>query len=186
VNIGSLVAGTYNICVTIAGQSKFSQCFSVIIAEPQDLSVYSTVNTDNTLTLALNGGKQYTIQLNGVSYTTTDNTITLPLAIGNNELMVTTDRLCQGTYQKVINASGNITPYPVPFQNTLNLNLGNININKVSVAISNVSDGKLVYTKQLVNQSGVLQLDVTNLNNGVYVLHLLMNKAEKVFKIIKK
>lgn len=186
VNIGSLAAGTYNVCVTIAGQSDFSQCFSVVITEPQDLSVYSTVNSDNTLTLALNGGNRYNIQLNGISYNTTDNSITLPLAVGNNELIVTTDRLCQGTWQKVVNASGKITPYPVPFQNTLNLNLGDINISSVSIAINDVSNGRLVYSKQFVNQSGVLQLDVTNLNNGVYVLHLLMNKAEKVFKIIKK
>jgi Secretion system C-terminal sorting domain len=174
------------VCITVAGQANYSQCYNVVVTEPQDLSVYSTINSDNSLTLALTGGNQYNIQLNGVSYTTANSSITLPLVQGNNSLTITTDRLCQGTFQKVINGSGNITPYPVPFQNTLNINLGNANINNASIEIHNLSDGRVVYTKQYINQSGVLQLDVSNLDNGVYLLHLIIDNSDKIFKIIKK
>ncbi|HVS90948.1 MAG TPA: FG-GAP-like repeat-containing protein [Mucilaginibacter sp.] len=185
--IPNLAAGTYHICVTVAGQAGYQQCYDAVITEPKDLSVYSTINeTDKSITLAMTGGNQYNIQLNGTDYSTTDSSITLPLADGNNDLTVTTDKLCQGALQKMINISGKISPYPVPFQNMLSLNLGNTPANNVSVEIHDVSDGKLVYSKDYGSQSGVLKLDVAGLEYGVYVLHLKMNNTEKVFKIIKQ
>jgi hypothetical protein len=186
-NINNLAAGSYSVCMTVAGQSGYQQCFDVVISQPADLSVYSTVNTDNkSVNLALTGGTLYNINLNGNIYSTTENTITLPLIDGNNDLIVSTDKLCQGTIEKLINISGEITPYPVPFQNTLNINLGLNNINNLSVEIQNVSNGSLVFSKQYVNQSGVLQLDLTGLSNGIYALHLSMNQSEKIFKIMKQ
>jgi hypothetical protein len=186
-NITNLAAGTYSVCITVAGQSNVSQCYNVVVTEPKDLSVYSVVDDKtNTLNLNFSGGNQYNIQLNGATYTTTNNSISLPLQIGNNELAVTTDKFCQGAFTKVINSSGKITPYPVPFQNTLNINLGNNNIGNVIVEVHSIGDGKLVYSKKYANQSGVLQFDLSNLDNGVYAFHLVMDSAEKIFKVIKQ
>jgi len=186
-NINNLSAGTYSVCITVAGQSNYQQCYGIVITEPADLLVYATVNsTTNSIDLALSGGSQYNIQLNGVLYTTSNNAMSLPLAKGNNTLTVTTDRLCQGTVQKLINFSDIIAPYPVPFQDILNLNLGNTNFNSVKVQIRDAEDGILVYTNHYADQAGVLQLDLSKLANGVYVLHLSMDNSEKIFKIIKK
>jgi hypothetical protein len=185
--INNLAAGSYSVCISVAGQSGYQQCYDVVITQPADLSVYATVaNNSNSVNLALSGGTQYNITLNGMLYTTSDNAINLPLRAGDNDLVVATDKLCQGTVEKHINISGQITPYPVPFQNTLNINLGVENINNVTVEIHNVSDGRMVFSKQLVNQSGVLQLDVTNLDDGIYALHVTMDNLEKIFKIQKK
>jgi hypothetical protein len=185
--INNLAAGNYSVCITVAGQPNYQQCFGVVITQPADLSVYAAVNSNSkTVNLTLSGGAQYDINLNGNIYTTTNNTITIPLNDGNNDLVVSTDKLCQGTIEKLINISGQITPYPVPFQNTLNMNLGLNIINNVSVEIHNVSNGSLVFLKQYVNQSGVLQLDLTGLPNGIYALHLSMDQSDKIFKIIKQ
>jgi len=186
VNINNLAADTYHVCITVQDYPEYLQCYDLVVNEPKDLSVYSVINTDNSLTLALSGGTQYIIQLNGQTYTTADNSITLPMAQGNNDISVTTDRLCQGSFKRLINISGNITPYPDPFQNTLSLNIGNATINNLNVEIHNASDGKLVFTKKYVNQAGVLQLDLSNLQGGVYALHLSMDNSDKIFKIIKK
>ncbi len=186
-DINNLATGTYSVCITVAGQSNYQQCYDVVITEPKDLSVYSTINgSANTVDLALSGGDQYNINLNGVLYTTTNSTITLPLKNGNNDLMVATDKLCQGTVQKNLNISGKLVPYPDPFQGTLNLNLGNYISKNVSVEIHAVSNAKLVYSKQYTNESGVLQLDLSNLDSGVYALKLTMDNVEQTFKILKK
>jgi len=183
----NLPAGSYSVCITVAGHNDYQQCFDAIVTEPKDLSLYSTVNeAANNVNLVLDGGAQYNFNLNGIVYTTTNSAITLPLTAGNNVLTVTTDKLCQGTVTKIINISGKITPYPVPFQNTLNLNLGNTAVSNVTVEIHNTTDGKLVYSKQYINQSGVIQMDVSALSNGIYALHLSMDNSEKIFKIIKK
>jgi YD repeat-containing protein len=186
-DINNLAAGTYSVCITVAGQSAYKQCFDVVITEPKDLSLYATINGSvNTVDLALSGGDQYNINLNGVLYTTTNSNITLPLKEGNNNLLVTTDKLCQGAIQKTINVYGKIVPYPDPFQETLSLNLGKDNIKKVSIEIHAVSDAKVVYSKQYTNQSGVLQLDLSSLNSGVYALKLMLDNAEQIIKILKK
>ncbi|MEP6610256.1 MAG: T9SS type A sorting domain-containing protein, partial [Mucilaginibacter sp.] len=185
--IGDLTPGTYHACITIANQPDYQQCYYLVITEPKDLSLFSTVNyTDNSLKLSLSGAERYFIDLNGKRYTTSDNSITLKLQDGNNTLKVNTDRLCQGIIQKIINLSSVITPYPVPFQQTLNLNIGNENAKDVTVEIHNVTNGKTVFTKQYTNQSGVIQFDLSDLKTGVYALHLYMNNVEKIFKVIKK
>ena len=185
--IDSLAAGTYHLCITIAGQPAYSQCYDVVITAPKDLFVYSAIDEVNkSIKLSLRGGAQYNIQLNSNTYTTADSSITLPLNVGNNSLTVTTNKQCQGMVQKQINISGEIGPYPVPFQNTLNVNIGNDVVNSALIEIHNVTDGKLVYAKTFAGQSGVLQLDVSALSSGIYALHLSINSSEKVFKITKK
>lgn len=187
VDISNLPAGPYSVCITVAGQPSYQQCYDVTISEPQDLSVYSTINnSSSTISLALNGGTQYHITLNGTQYTTTDNSITLALVKGDNDLTVTTDKLCQGVIQKLINISGVLAPYPNPFQNILELNIGDKPATNVTVEVQNVTDGRVVYSKLFANQSGVLRLDLSNLMEGNYILQLSMDNSQKIFKILKK
>lgn len=184
--INNLAAGTYNICITVAGDSTYQNCYSVTLTQPQPLSVYASIdNSEKTVALTLNGGSTYNILLNGTHYSTTDNIITLPVKTGNNTLNVTTDKLCQGTFAKLFNTSGVISVYPVPFQNTLNVNIGNTNISQLSVKIFDIISGKLVYSNQYVNQSGVLQFELSGLVPGVYELYLISDNSQNVFKITK-
>jgi hypothetical protein len=182
----NLHADTYHICITLQLYPEYLQCYDLVVSEPKDLSVFSVINTDNSLTLALSGGAQYNIRLNGQTYNTTNSSITLPMAQGNNDITVTTDRLCQGSYKRLINISGDVIPYPDPFQNTLSLNIGNTVVNHVNVEIRNLADGRLVFNKRYANQAGVLALDLNHLQSGTYALHLATDNADKIFKIIKK
>ena len=185
--IQNLAAGSYTICIAAAGQTGYEDCFNVVITEPQDISVYSTINADlNSVNLVLSGGTRYNISLNNTLYTTSNSNITLPLKTGNNNLLVTTDKLCQGQFQRLINLSGNIAPYPNPFLNNLNVNLGEYNIKNLKIEIHNLSNGMLVYAKTMVNQCGVLQLDLTAIRSGVYSLYVLTDESERVFKIQKQ
>ena len=184
--INDLAAGTYNVCITVAGQTGYENCYNVTVTQPQPLSVYTSVNSSaKTISLALSGGTEYLIELDGKQYTTTNNTITLPLRTGNNDLKVTTDKICQGSFEKLVNASGTISVYPVPFQNELNIDIGNTTVNKALVEIFDTTLGKRVYTNLFLNQSGVLQLDLSDLGIGVYGLYVTLDGSKSIFKIIK-
>jgi hypothetical protein len=186
-NISGLTAGTYQVCLAVDGQPDYKQCYDLIITEPQDLSVYSSVDkTFNTVNLSLNGGYSYQIDLNGNTTTTNSNHITLQLARGSNTLAVTTEKLCQGTIRQVINMSGNLAPYPNPFQNILYVNLGESKVAVAGIKIYNVTTGQLIKTSNYYHQSGVVQLDVTNLNNGVYTFRLSLDNKASDFKIVKR
>lgn len=185
-SIDNLSPGTYNVCITDAALTNNKQCFDLVITEPKDLSVYAAVNKiTNTVNITLGGGLSYDIKLNGVSYKTTDNSITLPLNKGSNNLSVSTDKLCQGIVEQTINIPGNTIPYPNPFQNTLYINIGESIAKKVNVKIYSLNSGVLKMAKDYNNQSGVISLDVSNLDRGVYSLNLMIDTKQSVYKIIK-
>ncbi len=181
--INNLAAGTYNICFTVAGQTGYSQCFTVVISEPKDLAVYTAVNkTINSVTLTLDGGNSYNVTLNGKTITTTSGNITLALNKGVNDLSVTTDKPCQGTVQKQISVSDDLTAYPNPFTSVLNVNLGDT---PVMVEIYSLS-GTKVYSRQFAGQSGTVQLDLSALKPAMYLLKIGSASAEKIYKIVKQ
>ncbi len=187
VSIGNLLPGTYSACITVAGQTAYQQCFELVISQPQDLSVFSTVNKrTSSLNLALNGSDKYAIELNGISYNTSESSITLPLQKGNNKLVVATDKPCQGVIEKIIGITDNLSPYPNPFQDILNVNLGDVAVASCTVKIYNIADGRLLYQQKLGNCSGVIQLELTLLKSGIYSLNMTMDNRESVYKIIKK
>ncbi|SEO64952.1 IPT/TIG domain-containing protein [Mucilaginibacter gossypiicola] len=184
-NIGDLSPGTYNVCITDAALANIKQCFDLVITEPKDLSVYTSVNeATEMVNITMDGGASYDIKLNGVSYKTTNNTISLPLNKGSNALTVGTDKLCQGIIEKIINISGSL-PYPNPFQNTLHINIGKRTAITVILKIYSLNTGLLKLTKNYTNQSGVISMDVSGLEKGVYSLNVTVDGKETVYKIIK-
>ncbi|TSD64003.1 T9SS type A sorting domain-containing protein [Inquilinus sp. KBS0705] len=184
--IPNLSPGNYSICIGVDGEI-FSQCFKVIVTEPKDLSVYSTVNkTLNNINLQLDGGSTFNITLNDVNYTTTQKEITLPLLVGTNKIRITTDNLCQGVVEKTITLNDKVKPFPNPFTNILYVNIGNAKTNKVQVKIVSVLDGKQTYSNSYTNKSGILELDLSALANGVYYLSLNLDDKQSGYKIIKK
>ncbi|OCX52273.1 hypothetical protein BEL04_12410 [Mucilaginibacter sp. PPCGB 2223] len=181
--INNLAAGTYNVCFKVIGESNYQQCFTIVIDEPKDLAVYVALNkTGNSITLTMNGGSVYNIKLNGVTTTTTNSSINLNLSNGINNIEISTDKACQGTITKQITLSDTPAPYPNPFSNTLNINLGD----KIQpfVEIYN-QNGLKVYSKHFADQSGIVQVDLSALSTDVYIVRISSKTADNVFKIIK-
>jgi hypothetical protein len=184
--VNNLSPGEYNICFSVDDEI-FSRCFQVKVTEPKDLSVYSTVDPKlNNLNLQLDGGTSFRIVLNSATYNTTQKEISLPLSAGYNKLSITTDNLCQGIIEKVIIVADKIVPFPNPFQNILNVNIGNQIINNVGVNVINTMSGKTVLNNKYTNQSGVMQFDMSALPNGVYYLNLNLDNNKSGYKIVKK
>ncbi|MDB5147869.1 MAG: hypothetical protein JWQ57_1889 [Mucilaginibacter sp.] len=186
-SITGLAAGTYQVTITIEGQPDYKKIFDAVVAEPKDLSVYATVNKSlNSINLQLDGASVYNISLNGEMYTTSAAAIDLPLAAGTNKLSISTDKLCQGIIEKLVNLSDELKPYPNPFQSVLNINIGNTVIAQTKVTISDLKFGRALYSKQYTGKSGVLQLDVATLQPGLYVVSVMLDNRESLFKIIKQ
>jgi hypothetical protein len=183
----NLAAGTYSLCVAVTGQTALSQCYTVVIHEPKDLSLYSVVSADKrNLLLAMSGGGIYNIQLNGVLYATSDSTITLPLIAGKNRLIMTSDKTCQGTRERTLNIIEYTLPYPNPFESSLYINLGNRNASRVQAEVYSAM-GNLVYTEKFSNPSSPLKLNLSNISMvGTYTLKLTTDDTPEIFKIIKK
>jgi len=186
-DISNLTSGTYSLCITVEGQSSYKQCYdNLVVNEPGDLSVYSSVNeSNNTISLSMAGGKTYNINLNGATYSTIQNTITLPLNSGNNSLSVTTDSECQGKVEKIVSLYDKVIVYPNPFEDILSLKLGNELSSKITVEIRSM-DGKLVYNNRFTGTDSNIQLALSHLESGMYLLKLSLDNSESFYKILKK
>ena len=180
--IPNLVAGTYDISITADGNTSYKIGYKIQVGEPKDLAVLSQVNpVTNSVTLNLAGANTYQIQLNGESYQTNSSSITLPLQMGTNQILVTTDKPCQGTFDEAILVNEKATIYPNPFGDMLFIKLGGNQTSTVAVNISN-SSGIKVFQQTYQNATGTLQINVSNLDSGFY----LLNVGDQTYKIFKK
>ena len=182
VEFGGLAAGSYTLCITVAGQPDYKQCFEIVISEPKDLSVYSQLNpTNNILKLALSGGSTYRISLNGKTFTTSSNTYNLGLKNGLNKVIVMTDKDCQGVYQEELYVNDKDLVYPNPFTDILNIKIKQEDLLNVQVNIYD-SFGLKVYQTIHTIQNGIIQLDLSKLYNGYYSVVV----GKDVYKVLKK
>ena len=172
--------------LTVAGQSDYSQCFSIVITEPKDLLVYAAVNKiEKNVTLTLDGGNTYYVTLNGTTLTTASNTVTLALGKGSNDITIATDKPCQGILIKKLSFSDDLAAFPNPFTNTLNVNIGPDNLKTATLQLYNMM-GTRVYGQQFSNISGVVTIAPGNLMEGTYTLKVVTPETEKIIKVVKK
>lgn len=181
--LNNLPAGSYTICVTVAGQSSYKQCFDVLIKEPKDLAVYSSLKeNENLVVLQLEGGERYTIELNGVITTTTNQEISLPLLKGNNVVKISSDKMCQGSITRNFVTSNRISIYPNPVKSILNMVTGSNDQVKIEI---HALDGRLMHTGKYIPEYRQVGVDVSKLNKGLYVLTLSVGNSKTVHKLIK-
>lgn len=185
-DIPSLNAGNYKVCITVDGQADYSQCFNLTVREPQPLSMYSMVKSaDNTVVLNLSGSERYFIQINDQSYQATTSSVTLPLTEGLNQICVSTEKECQGTIEKSIFISNGYTVYPNPFDQNVFINMGNDNSSTAQITLTDLSGSRKYRAIQQV-ENGLVQVNLANLPQGMYIINVKTTLTESSSKILKQ
>jgi hypothetical protein len=184
-NIENLAAGNYDICVTVAGQDGYEQCFNVTVEGPTSLAAYSSVNYgNNTVAFSLDGATEYKIEHNGKITTTTQSRIVLNLEKGRNRFKVSTDSDCQGTFNKEVLLSEEVVLFPNPTQGDLKVYINGTDT-AIDVSLLNLSGQVHISEKMEIPSDRVIHLDLTNYRNGVYFLQLKSATVNKTLKVIK-
>ena len=148
----------------------------------QDPSVYRNLHITNKIGFELNGANKYYIKLNDKYYTTDKTRIELPITKEINEIEVSTDIECQGTYEETIRIENNIKIYPNPVDDeNLNIDLGINRESKSTIQIFDVA-GNLIYSGQ-INKS--TDIDFSNFPKGLYILKIIKDQNIFNYKIIK-
>ncbi|MGK0235552.1 MAG: endoglucanase, partial [Psychroserpens sp.] len=187
VALEDLSAGTYTLCVTINGNSTYEQCFTVIVIEPDLLSVSTSGKSSKTkkVTVSLAGGQSYYVTLNNETTITSASEIELELNQGTNNLSVKTNKDCQGVYNKTIIFNSEPFVYPNPIKNnTISINSFEFSENEVPVEIYNLK-GQLLFSKSYNSATNQLKIDVSNIPNGIYILKIISKEEIFNYKIIK-
>ena len=186
VEIRNLRSGTYELCLYINGQPSYINCYTVVITEPEDLSVLTSINpSDETIMLKMSGGTNYTIDFNGLIFTTQEPNITLKLDRGENIVRVIADEECQGIFEETIFLSSDIVFYPNPFEDFLNVFVGDYDSKEVHINIYSYL-GTLVFSKDFPVHNGSISIDASHLGAGIYFVFLKSDIKQSRFKIVKK
>ena len=186
IDIKNLLAGTYELCITVEEWPNFVRCFKVVINHPENLEVITgKSDTGKEVSFDMAGNSSYNIDFNGLKFTTNDSQITLQLEAGKNSIKISTDLRCQGVHEETILISDDMFVYPNPFQNDVNIHLGaaekDIKIDVYSYL------GQLVYSKTITNRvSRSINIDTNVFASGLYTVLVQSNKSVSTLKIVKK
>ena len=184
VSLPNLAAGTYNVCFTIPSVTSFQRCFDIVIREPAALKVMPKVSDDFTLTLDLEGGNTYKVELNGEIFTTTQNSIELHLKGGANEVTVKTDKDCQGTFKQSFTVADRISVYPNPATDEVFVNVPVQKNGYVSVQVFSML-GNVVLQKEF-KADDKIALNIEALAKGTYAISVATNQSVYHSKIVKQ
>jgi len=185
--LSDLEGGTYLICITVQGQPGYENCFNIVVAEPEALSVSSKTNlTARTVTLNLSGGDLYTITLNNEVFMTTDSEITLSLKSEATNLKVTTDKDCQGVYKETISFNAEVKVYPNPVSaGDITVELSSTSEEKILIQL-NSFEGRLIMQKMVEPGERMIMFNADNLLPGMYLLYITIEGTTETYKIIKQ
>jgi endoglucanase len=182
----NLQAGNYSVCITIPSISAYESCYEVTIQEPADLAVLSRVsNEEYNVKIDLAGGEMYRIELNDKVYMTNESTITVSLKAGKNDLVVKTDKECQGIYSEKILIQDKIYVYPNPSQEIVYVTIPVQENDHVSLQVFSMI-GKLVVSKQFNSQEKTFPIDISSLSSGTYALKVISNSSMYNAKIVRQ
>ncbi|GEM_PF-970598 len=188
IDILNLLAGTYRLCITSDEIPNFERCFDIVINHPENLDVITGKRQKGKeVVIQMSGSTNYTIDFNGLVFSTTNSEITLQLEDGRNTIKVTTDKPCQGSFEESIFLSNQSFVYPVPFENELNIYLGDMDEDEVSISISSYL-GQLMYANNIINRSKTrrLTIETDRFNSGVYSVFLSSKTEASTFKVVKR
>ncbi len=187
VSLTGLDAGTYTICITGSnGSITYEEyCVDVVIKEPNDLGVSSKISLDGKqVDLELIGASLYNIELNGVLQQTANSNYKINLKNGLNMLKIYTSLDCQGVYEKRFFISSK----PIIIYNLTNdVTMAHIgNVSGVMEVMIYTIEGSLVQQKRYNAINGQIELELSDLSKGLYIIHFDGKQIKGATKLIKK
>ncbi len=78
-------------------------------------------------------------------------------------------------------SENDINIYPNPIKELLNINLGEILANKITLFDC---QGKLIYSS--VNKKNLVTINLNKVSNGIYFLQIVSKKEVNTYKILKQ
>ncbi|SHJ75385.1 Por secretion system C-terminal sorting domain-containing protein [Maribacter aquivivus] len=185
-----LSSGSYTVCVTIPEYPSYEQCYTVTIETPEEFISGKTVidYTAKKASIVVSGSKNYEVLVNDKVYTyEVDNIenqqLSFPLDKGANVISIITDKICQGVFNdSVVISNAILSPNPVAdILRVIGLDI----MTEAQIIVSNVSGvTALQESRQISN--GTLEMNISNLSPGIYMLTIVDGDKEINLKFVKK
>lgn len=194
-----LEAGEYTYTVTDANGCVATETATIEEPTALEVSVDDVVNAedmDGSIDVTATGGTgDLTFSWTGPNGFTSDQEDLTGLDVGEYELTVTDENGCEVATEAVSVLVGigellnrvSLSVYPNPNKGVFTLNIEGLNGEAVNFDVVDAI-GKTVASEQFnsVNASFQHQMDLSNLENGLYYLNIQLNGAVKSIKMVKQ
>ncbi|REE80763.1 putative secreted protein (Por secretion system target) [Lutibacter oceani] len=179
--IEDIAPGTYNMCITITGES-FEQCYTIQIPESNFVAGKTTLTSKNVSIEITEGTGPFNVFVNGENILKTSSSI-ININVKNGDLIqVKTAKECEGVFSKTINLFSDITAYPNPTTGNFEISFP-IKQEQVNVALYTLQS-QLISTKTYQVINGKVQISLEGKPSGIYIVKIGLENP-KIFKIIK-
>ncbi|WP_299114852.1 T9SS type A sorting domain-containing protein [uncultured Winogradskyella sp.] len=184
IDILNLLAGTYEMCITIEEWPAYQTCYTIVITEPNPLEVFaSRVASGNRIVVEMSGSTSYNFVFNDETFTTHNSSITLDLKEGANTLKVSTDLECQGIFSEIIFNTKDFVISPNPFNDVINID--NVNEEEISVNVHSII-GKLILNEKHTGETQNIRINTSSFDSGIYIISVTSKTRISTYKIIKQ
>jgi len=181
-NLNDLNTGSYDVCITVTGES-YKQCYTLVIEQGTTVSAKSSVASNKISITIEQGTAPYIVLVNGVEVLVTNNS-SFSIDIKQGDLVqVKTNVVCEGIYSKKINLFEQILAYPNPTKGKFDIALP-VSQKEVLVELYTIH-GQLISIEVYNGNSGKLQLSLENKSTGLYFVKIHLEKPVLI-KIIKQ
>ncbi|WP_291961096.1 T9SS type A sorting domain-containing protein, partial [Maribacter sp.] len=185
-----LSSGSYTVCVTIPEYPSYEQCYTVTIETPEEFISGKTVidYISQKASVVVSGSKNYQVAVNDKVYSfEVDNIanqqLSFPLDKGANVISIETDKICQGVFNDSV-VINNAILSPNPVADLLRVEGLNI-MTEAQIIVSNVSGVTTLQESRQIN-NGTLEMNISNLSPGMYMLTIVEGDKEINLKFVKK
>jgi hypothetical protein len=137
------------------------------------------------LQIDLSGASEYQVTINGKSFLTTEQNLSLNLQPGMNQVEVATSLDCQGVYFEEIFVSEQVKVYPNPTSGPIQLFVAGYD-SEITLNITTLSGNKVLSKIITVPNNRIIETNLNNLPQGLYLINLTGNTVKTTHKIIKE
>jgi len=185
--IPNVASGDYELCITATENAINYEpfCSTLRVATSEQLSV-NTLRTENSnnVMLTMAGTPPFIVVWNNLRSVSTARSRALILKPGINNLSVTTENECQGSYEESFLLGDTPAVYPNPFTDTITLYFGERSGRVVMNIFS--ANGEFLKNIALFVVDGTVQAPMPQLPAGVYYLAFEGTDFSSATKIIKR
>ena len=183
--VENLGVGTYPVCFTVYGYNNFEQCYTLILSQPDPISVDESQSYDGeTLHLDLDGSSFFSLIHNGLNTEVSNGELIIPLQKGLNTIRISTAYDCQGIFEKSYFNSEDIVAYPNPTSGRLSVIIGGHDV-EAEVIIRDIRGLSLTNTIVDLKENRQIDFDLESYPKGVYFVKVISQTVMQTSKIIK-
>lgn len=183
--VENLGVGTYPVCFTVSGYNDFEQCYTVILSQPDPITVNENQSSDGeTLYLDLGGSSLFRLIHNGNSTEVSHGELAIPLQKGLNTIQISTAYDCQGVFEKSYFNSEEIVVYPNPTNGKFSVIVGGRDV-EAEVIIRDIRGASITNSIVDLQSDRQIDFDLESFPIGVYFIEVVSQTVKQTSKIIK-